>query len=145
MLVFHRLIARRIGRDPALLDQVREVLARQPVGEEWKQLLQLDTEALRRAIVQRDERMTRLRASSPLAPLLDVRDPERRRRVWRSARRAIEAGGWPGGDNLSPRQERQAIWIEELPQEFIDALRKPYCSTEQEALDSLLDETKSEG
>lgn len=95
-LVFHRLIARRIGRDPAVLDQVRGVRTQQQsVNEEWKQLLQLDTEALRRAIVQRDERMTRLRASSPLAPLLDVRDPERRRRVWQSARRAIEAGGWP--------------------------------------------------
>lgn len=94
-LVFHRLIARRIGRDPAVLEQVRGLLTQQSVGEEWRQLLQLDTEALRRAIVQRDERMTRLRASSPLAPLLDVHDPERRRRVWQSARRAIEAGGWP--------------------------------------------------
>lgn len=98
MLIFHRLIARRISADPALFDQVREMLAHESGHDEWKQLLQLETDALRQAIVQRDERMIRLRASSPLAPLLDVRDPERRRQVWRSARRAIEAGGWPARD-----------------------------------------------
>lgn len=95
MLIFHRLIARRISVDPALLDQVRETLAHQSGHDEWKQLLQLDAEALLQAIVRRDERMTRLRSCSPLAPLLDVRDPGRRRRAWRSARRAVKNGGWP--------------------------------------------------
>lgn len=38
------------------------------------------------------------------------------------------------------RSEKRVIAIEELPQEFIDALREPYYNSEQEALDRLLDD-----
>lgn len=38
------------------------------------------------------------------------------------------------------RSEKRVISIEELPQEFVDELRKPYYNPEQEALDHLLDE-----
>lgn len=43
------------------------------------------------------------------------------------------------------RSEKRVIAIEEMPAEFVDALREPYHSPEQEALDHLLDEQKSKG
>lgn len=95
-LFFHRLIARRIGQDPSLLDVARRTLARQreradlDCYDEWDRLLRLDVATLRQVIIRRDERMTRLRSSSPLAGVIDMRDPELRRRIWRASRRALE-------------------------------------------------------
>ena len=97
-LLFHRLIARRLGQDPSLvslaLDELAKIRARgeeRTFMNEWAELLALPVDRLRREIVRRDERMTRLRISSPLGSLIDVRDPDFRRRVWRNARRALSA------------------------------------------------------
>ncbi len=38
------------------------------------------------------------------------------------------------------RRDKQVIAIEELPEEFLEALQKPYFDQEQAALDHLLDE-----
>ncbi len=95
-LLFHRLIARRLGEDPTLVELARVELAKirerreeRTYMHEWAELLALPVDALRREIVRRDARMTRLRISSPLGPLIDVRDPDLRRRIWRNARRAL--------------------------------------------------------
>lgn len=95
-LFFHRLIARRIGQDPSLLDVAHRTLARQreradlDCYDEWHRLLRLDLATVRQVIIRRDERMTRLRSSSPLASVIDVHNPELRRRIWRASRRALE-------------------------------------------------------
>jgi hypothetical protein len=95
-LLFHRLIARRLGQDPSLVALARDDLAKtresreeRTYMREWEQLLSLDVDVLRREIIRRDERMTRLRISSPLGCLIDVADPDLRRRIWRSARIAL--------------------------------------------------------
>lgn len=95
-LLFHRLIARRLGQDPSLVElarqelaKIRELRAERTYMKEWEEILSLDVETLRRVIVRRDQRMTRLRISSPMGPLIDVRDPDLRRRIWRNARRAL--------------------------------------------------------
>ena len=101
-LLFHRLIACRLGQDPSLVELARQELANvseqreeRTYMKEWEEILSLDVETLRRVIVRRDQRMTCLRISSPMGPLIDVRDPDLRRRIWRNARRALSA-------NLSP-------------------------------------------
>ena len=95
-LLFHRLIARRLKEDPSLLDKAREDLARQRArfGDrdqfaEWEDLLDQGVDVVRREIVRRTERMTRLRISSPLGFVMDFRDEAFRRRVWRSSRDAL--------------------------------------------------------
>ncbi len=81
-LLFHRLVARRLGQDPTLVDLARQELARQRTRAadrtcfaEWDELLRLDVGILRRELVRRDQRMTRLRLSSPFASVVDIRDP----------------------------------------------------------------------
>ncbi len=105
-LLFHRLIARRLGQDPSLIALARQELERQRQRHpnrnyirEWEMLLSLDVATLRHEIIRRDERMTRLRISSPLGPLINVSDPDLRRRIWRSARRAL--AGWSGPSRRS--------------------------------------------
>lgn len=95
-LLFHRLIARRLGEDPSLVALARDAMAKtresreeRSYMREWEELLSLDVDVLRREITRRDERMTRLRISSPLGCLIDVADPALRRRIWRSARIAL--------------------------------------------------------
>jgi hypothetical protein len=95
-LLFHRLIARRLGQDPSLVVLARQELAKTRESREertymaeWDELLSRDIDTLRREIIRRDERMTRLRISSPLGCLIDVSDPDLRRRIWRSARQAL--------------------------------------------------------
>ena len=95
-LLFHRLIARRLGHDPSLVELARQELASQrrdlddrECFREWEKLLNLDVATLRREIVRRDERMSWLRINSPLGPLINVGDPMLRKRVWRTARRAL--------------------------------------------------------
>ena len=95
-LLLHRIAARRLREDPTLLERARvhleEIRAqrqeRSYMGE-WEDLLSLDVASLRQMIVQRGERMTRLRLSSPFPVLLGITDPETRRRIWRNARHAV--------------------------------------------------------
>jgi hypothetical protein len=95
-LIMHRLIAREIGRDPSLVGKAKIVLAGSSrqyadhffVGE-WDDVLCLSPSTIRRLLTSRDERMTRLRLSSPfvLAEGVDFEDIALRRRIWKAAKR----------------------------------------------------------
>ena len=90
-LAMHRLIARALSRDPGLVDRamlVNETKVGDFVGE-WREILALDVSEIRRLITERSERMTRLRLSSPFTTLVDLTDERLRRRIWRSAKRAL--------------------------------------------------------
>lgn len=96
-LILHRLIARRLSRDPGLILAARSRLP-EPDGaadcvREWGEILQFEPELIRRTLTARSERMDRLRLSSPFANVSDFQDPEFRRRVWRLARKGIRASG----------------------------------------------------
>jgi hypothetical protein len=100
-LVMHRLIARKLGRDPSLVERARmaqaKVAARfagRPFLREWDQLLSLPAQELRAKLVSRDSGMARLRISSPfvLAEGVDFTDYDLRLRIRRAARRGAERG-----------------------------------------------------
>lgn len=67
----HRLVAREIGRDPTLVEQARAML-RQYENEarwvrDWRELLSLPVEDIRREITRPTEHMRWLRVDSPFA------------------------------------------------------------------------------
>lgn len=92
-LILHRLIARRLAREPDLIDAVRSRLVVcdgvPDHVKEWDELLRLEPQHIRRALTSRSERMERLRLSSPFSSVSDFRDPAFRKRVWRLARRGM--------------------------------------------------------
>lgn len=95
-LIMHRLLARRIGENPDLIGQAKKAVAEakrrgKSTGhlDEWAILLSRDPVIVRRKLTERSDEMTRLRVSSPLAPLAGIEDPEQRKRIWRKARRGI--------------------------------------------------------
>lgn len=99
-LMIHRLLARRMASEPDLVAQARDVLSSRRVGgaspeyiDEWKQLLALEPNELRRIITARTDDMYRLRVSSPLALVADIENPDLRRRVWRKARQGLNLHG----------------------------------------------------
>jgi hypothetical protein len=78
-LALHRLVADKIRRDPALLDQARRTLSRwretvcersQPYLYQWEQVLNTGLEASLALAVEDSERATALRQSSPFSGLL---------------------------------------------------------------------------
>jgi hypothetical protein len=102
-LILHRLVARRLGTEPELVDQARLVLGRwkqahadrgwQSWIAEWESLLGLPVDKIRNEIVRRTERADRLRLSSPFAlvPGLMPEDVMLRKRIWRIAKRGAFA------------------------------------------------------
>ncbi len=100
-LLLHRLIARRLAREPELIGAVRAQLKRSASApdhvREWEELLRLEPELIRRALVSRSERMTRLRLSSPFYGVCGLQDLAFRRRVWRLARRCYVSTAYPAG------------------------------------------------
>lgn len=92
-LLLHRLVARGLAREPGLIEAARSRL--DPSADapdhvrEWEELLRLEPALIRRALVSRSERMTRLRLSSPFYGGCGLQDPAFRRRVWRVARRGF--------------------------------------------------------
>ena len=74
----HRLIAAKVKAEPALLDKARDNLRRwregegspKPVLAEWELLLSGPISQVTQFIVERSERATRLRQSSPFAGIL---------------------------------------------------------------------------
>ena len=97
-LIMHRLIARRLARDPALVERARDLVRRRlaeggalDCAAEWDRLLGRGPADVRRAIVSRGPEMERLRLSSPLPPLVGFRDEALRRRIWRKAKLALAA------------------------------------------------------
>jgi len=100
-LMMHRLIARKIGRDPSLVEQAKisqakiaKRFADRPFVREWDELLTLPAAELRAKLVSRDSDMVRLRISSPfvLAEGVDFTDYHLRLRIRRAARRVAERG-----------------------------------------------------
>jgi hypothetical protein len=103
-LMIHRLIARRIRRDPTLVDRAKAILARQadqfegwPFVREWEVLLSLPPSKLTSKLISRDREMERLRNSSPFYLAAEsLKDQEFRVRIARAARGlAQQSGGFP--------------------------------------------------
>lgn len=95
-LLYHRLVARRLKRDPELVERARRIVEDLSVKpnqrshvSEWKTVLSRPTGEIRDFIVSRDQDATRLRITSPfpMLPELSVRDEQTRRRMWRKARK----------------------------------------------------------
>ncbi|CAO3402559.1 hypothetical protein VH569_18415 [Azospirillum sp. 11R-A] len=95
-LIYHRLVAREIRRDPALIERARKIvedLSTKPNQRshvfEWKALLAQPSEKVRHFIVSRNQDATRLRITSPfpMLPELSVQDEQTRRRMWRKAKK----------------------------------------------------------
>jgi len=95
-LVMHRLIARSLARDPSLIEHARRSLAAMACRfpdrifvREWESLLHLPICSLRNLLISRDQRMRRLRLSSPFvtADGVDFSDLALRRRIIRAAKR----------------------------------------------------------
>ena len=100
-LMMHRLIARKLGHDPSLVERAKisqakiaERFADRPFVREWDELLTLPTAELQARLVSRDSDMVRLRISSPfvLAEGIDFTDYDLRLRIRRAARRIAERG-----------------------------------------------------
>jgi hypothetical protein len=98
-LIMHRLIARQIRRDPALVEKAKIAHARQadqfagwPFVREWDELLSLPPDELTSKLISRDREMVRLRNSSPfyLCEGVDFGDYKMRIRIRRAARRIAE-------------------------------------------------------
>jgi hypothetical protein len=82
-LALHRLVAKKVLADPALLDKARGNLRRcqqshgtpSPALAEWERILTGTVDQVARFLVERSERATRLRQSSPFTGILT--EPER--------------------------------------------------------------------
>jgi hypothetical protein len=92
-LALHRLVAQKILADPALLDKAGENMRRwqeangslSPPLAEWEQILSSPVNQVVAFLVERSERATRLRQSSPFAGILTE---DERRAVFESFRPA---------------------------------------------------------
>ena len=92
-LAFHRVIARRLVRDPAVLERARERvklwLAQtpdRPFARQWEKVLAGNTESVASFLISRSEPAEELRQSSPFAGVLDARE---RWRIWRETRESF--------------------------------------------------------
>lgn len=95
-LVMHRLIARQIGRDPVLIERARLSLAKIAVCfperrfvRDGQEFLCLPAQKIRAMLTERNQRMTRLRLSSPfmLTDGVDFKDEMLWRRIRKVAKR----------------------------------------------------------
>jgi hypothetical protein len=77
-LALHRLIAKKIEASPALLDKARDNLRRwqeagvspSPALAEWEQVIRGPVSQVAALLIERSERATRLRQSSPFCGIL---------------------------------------------------------------------------
>ncbi len=108
-LIMHRLIARKLGRDPSLVERAKHSLGwssdhfgNYSFIRDWSELLSLPVPEIRHRLTRRDEQMTRLRLSSPfmLAEGVDFEDEALRRRIWRAAKRIV-VRSTAGGQDIS--------------------------------------------
>jgi hypothetical protein len=89
-LILHRLVARHLRRDPALVEQARARLcemtsiARDDL-EAWTDLLNAPVTTLAHKLSERSDTMTRLRSVSPFILEGVSSDVAWRRRLWRKA------------------------------------------------------------
>ena len=89
-LILHRLVARRLRANPALLDEARSRLKslERPAPDyvnQWARLLERPAEDVANLIGSRSEQMTHLRVSSPFRMPEEFDDETWRRRVWQKA------------------------------------------------------------
>lgn len=91
-LMMHRMIARRLDASAiaAARARVDEIDDGRECRQEWRSLLGLPVDGLRRRITERLEEMTRLRLSSPLPIAFDFTDEALRQRMWRRAKKQQE-------------------------------------------------------
>jgi hypothetical protein len=98
-LLMHRMIVRKLRRDPTIIERAKAVHARQaeqfadwPFVREWDELLALPLPDLIPQLISRDREMVRLRNSSPFYLVEEVRitDYDIRIRISRAARRIVE-------------------------------------------------------
>lgn len=110
-LMMHRLIVRRLRRDPSLVEKAKAVHTGQagqfagwPFVREWQELLALPVGELASRLISRDREMVRLRNSSPFYLVEGVHfgDYDARIRLRRAARRVVERG--LGTRAFSPRE-----------------------------------------
>lgn len=97
-LLYHRLVARRLRRDPGLVARVRDAIDKPPFAatasswaDDWRRLLSAPLPQLLRVLVGRSPDAARLRVNSPF-PFVDglkIEKEELRRRLWRIARRGF--------------------------------------------------------
>ncbi len=99
-LLMHRLIARRMGTEPEIIDAARDLISKaKSAGErfdyldEWRRLLDGPPGEIRRTITGRSPSMSRLRSSSPFVLAAEFEDPDLRRRIWRKARSGLANRG----------------------------------------------------
>lgn len=100
-LALHRLVAEKLTANPQLVEQARENVCRwqaangspSPALAEWQQILAGPFEHITLLLVERSERATRLRQSSPFAGLLT--DAERRTIYESYSTRTYHSGGQP--------------------------------------------------
>lgn len=93
-LILHRLIARKLARRPELLVQASDKLSESDerelfVVEVWREILKLDMLEVRRLLCERYGRMDRLRLTIPFVSLVDLSDPDLRKRIYRLAARGV--------------------------------------------------------
>lgn len=89
-LLMHRMIARRLDASAiaAARARVDEIDDGRDCRQEWRSLLSLPIDQIRRRITERSEEMTRLRLSSPFPIIFDFTDEGLRRRMWRLAKKS---------------------------------------------------------
>jgi hypothetical protein len=99
-LIRFRLIARQITRDPSLIAKLRAALDEIRPSDiwwvvEWRALLSLPPEQIRREITRRTDKAYELRMSSPLWLVegigIDFADIPTRRRIWRKAKLGVQS------------------------------------------------------
>jgi transcriptional regulator of acetoin/glycerol metabolism len=97
-LLYHRLVARRLRREPLLIARARDVISKRPfsdinlhIVEDWRRLLSGSTPQLVDVLIGRSPEAKRLRLSSPFPFVneLKIEEEELRRRLWRVAKRAF--------------------------------------------------------
>jgi hypothetical protein len=100
-LIMHRLVSRKIDRDPSLVDRAKlshkQAAQRYPgraFVQEWDDLLKLPSVKLRARLISRDPDMVRLRLSSPFLLVAGVgfTDYDFRLRIRRAAKRVAKRG-----------------------------------------------------
>lgn len=100
-LIMHRLIARRLLRDPSLVVRAQQSLAKmavrfpdRPFVQEWEVILSRSPKEIATFLTDRGEEARRLRLSSPfvIAEGIDFTDETLRRRIWRAAKRVASSG-----------------------------------------------------
>lgn len=99
-LEFHRLVAERVMRDPALFNKARMTLARwrqtvcvssQPYLQEWDRLMDQGVEICLSVAVEDSERAAALRQSSPFSGVLTNQERFAFLKQWRSDHEAKRA------------------------------------------------------